>query len=248
MWVLVSTTAMAVTAIAVPRVGFMPMAEAELTVVAANLTGNNPDAGVAVLSLLGQHPDELVLEEVNVHAKRQFPTIETELPYSVVELVIGESQVAVFSRYPVTRVGLPSTLDTGRIIAVEVDGPEPITLIGAHLPRPWWRGQRTQMLPPARQALLTELATWIRSVDGPVVLTGDLNSTDRGFGYRTLTGEAGLEDVMAGGWARSTSTKWWPLMLRIDHVLARGLCGAETGTLRLAGSDHRAVVADLGAC
>jgi endonuclease/exonuclease/phosphatase (EEP) superfamily protein YafD len=34
-------------------------------------------------------------------------------------------------------------------------------------------------------------------------------------------------------------------LLRIDHVLVRGLAAAETSVLPLRGSDHSALVADL---
>jgi endonuclease/exonuclease/phosphatase (EEP) superfamily protein YafD len=105
-----------------------------------------------------------------------------------------------------------------------------------------------QLRPPARQALLESLGDWLATLENPVILAGDLNSTDRGVGYRTLLGRADLIDAMRVTWASTTSTKWWPLLLRIDHVLVRGICPSSARNTALEGSDHRSVVAELAFC
>lgn len=247
--ILVSTAVVAAVAAIVPRLPLVAAASRpDLTIVSANLTGDNPQAAVDVEQALGAEPDLLILLEVNDVAARRFDSIERELPYSIVAPALGESRVALFSRSPLLRLEPPPGIDSARIIAARVETADPFIVVAAHLPRPWWVGSPTQARPGDRQDLVVELGEWLSTLGNPIVLAGDLNSTDRGLGYRTLIGRADLVDAMRVGWASSTSTKWWPLLLRIDHVLVRGICPVSASTLPLAGSDHRGVIARLERC
>ena len=246
---LVSTVAMSLTAIVAPRI---PTSAAEsssdLTIVSANLTGNNPRADEAVDPLLGIDADIVVLLEANADVASRYSDIQQELPYVLSSPIVIWSQVAVFSRYEVSQITVPGELDNDRIVAMWVDAPVPFTLVAGHLPRPWFVETPSDLTPSKRQSYEVELAKWLATLDDPLVLAGDLNSTDRGIGYRTLIEGADLVDAMRVRWAATTSTKWWPLLLRIDHILVRGLCPVSSSTLALEGSDHRAVVAQLADC
>lgn len=245
----VSTALMSGAAIVAPRLPLVAAgAESDLTVVAANLTGDNPEADVAIDRLLAAHPDVLILEEANAQAQSRYPDIEATLHYRKEGRTLEPSRAVVFSRYPLTPIELPDEIDTGRIVAVRVEGPQPFIVVGAHLPRPWFRADGAQMKPPQRQQLIEAMADWLSELEDPVIFAGDLNSTDRGVGYRTLTGRADLVDAMRVEWASTTSTKWWPLLLRIDHVLVRGICPVSAGNTAVDGSDHRSVVAELEYC
>jgi endonuclease/exonuclease/phosphatase (EEP) superfamily protein YafD len=59
--------------------------------------------------------------------------------------------------------------------------------------------------------------------------------------------ESGLRDVMQGrGWRPTWLAGFWPLALRIDHVLASpGLCVEQAEVGPDVGSDHRPVFARL---
>ncbi|MDN5748784.1 MAG: hypothetical protein L0H64_09780, partial [Pseudonocardia sp.] len=78
----------------------------------------------------------------------------------------------------------------------------------------------------------------------------DLNSTDRGRDYRTLTRDAGLVDAMRDTVGLPTSVgKWRFLLARIDHVLlSPGWCGDDARRVPMPGSSHRAVTVTVGPC
>jgi endonuclease/exonuclease/phosphatase (EEP) superfamily protein YafD len=222
---------------------------AELTVVAANLTGDNRHAGQAVTRLMVESPDILVLEEANPHSRRRYADIMLALPYAAgSDDDLTAAQTVLFSKYPVSPVVIPPSVDTGRIVAVVVDAPTPFLLVGAHLPRPWFQSNEVERMPDVRHDLIRSLADWLATFELPVILAGDLNSTDRGLDYRTLLRSGDLVDSMRSAWASTTSTKWWPLLLRIDHVLVRGFCPVSASNTGLPGSDHQSVVVELQFC
>ncbi len=85
--------------------------------------------------------------------------------------------------------------------------------------------------------------------DVPVVLAGDLNSSQDHPAFRRLT--AVLTDAHAAlgrGWVRT-----WPQggavppFVQLDHVLVDGLPVVDAGTVRLPRTDHAAVWARFGA-
>jgi endonuclease/exonuclease/phosphatase (EEP) superfamily protein YafD len=245
-----STAVMVAVAIALPRLpapGAPPTASI-LTLGAANVTGDNPLGGDVVDALVSADAEVIVLLEANPHAVRAVEALADDYPYVEVAEELGLSRVMVVSQYPLERIPLPDELATGRLVEVEVAAPQPFTLMAAHLPRPWAATTSTQATPADQQRLIADLADHIEGIEGPVVLAGDLNANDRGVGYRTLLGEGRLRDATRTGWAATTSLKWWPLLLRIDHVMTRGLCSADATDISLPGSDHRGLVLQIGSC
>jgi endonuclease/exonuclease/phosphatase (EEP) superfamily protein YafD len=96
-----------------------------------------------------------------------------------------------------------------------------------------------------REALLASS----RRETAPVVLVGDFNSSDRGRGYRRVTGR--FRDAMRSRWAGPTYTARLlrPFLLRIDHVFVpRDWCSAAPERFTVHGSDHRGVAVDVGPC
>jgi endonuclease/exonuclease/phosphatase family metal-dependent hydrolase len=80
------------------------------------------------------------------------------------------------------------------------------------------------------------------------VLAGTLDANSQQPAFRRLTGR-GLRDAAAvlGRGARPTWPSWSPLpLLALDHVLVGGGIGVRAvGTLAVAGTSHRAIIADL---
>jgi endonuclease/exonuclease/phosphatase (EEP) superfamily protein YafD len=84
-----------------------------------------------------------------------------------------------------------------------------------------------------------------------VVVVGDLNATTWWTSYRRL--RSVLADGVLECWRRSsarTVPTWGPFpggpaLMRIDHVLTRGVRVDAVSVRRVAGSDHRALVVDL---
>ncbi|MDH3192847.1 MAG: endonuclease/exonuclease/phosphatase family protein [Acidimicrobiia bacterium] len=96
------------------------------------------------------------------------------------------------------------------------------------------------------RALLDELAG-----TEPMVLVGDLNSSPAWPAYRMVTQHLrdGVKDWARRSGTRPTRTWNWGTgslkLLRIDHIMVRGVELADVKVIDVAGSDHRAIVADL---
>ncbi|MDP9466435.1 MAG: endonuclease/exonuclease/phosphatase family protein, partial [Actinomycetota bacterium] len=100
------------------------------------------------------------------------------------------------------------------------------------------------------RAALVDLVQEVRAVDPPAVVLGDFNADRDHAPFRRLL-DAGLRDAhdeRGRGLAR-TFPAWLPV-LHLDHVLVRDGAGAQVVVrdvreVRLPGSDHLTVVADL---
>lgn len=224
-----------------------------ISFVTANLATANPDADDLVRGLAAGYPDVFVTVETSDTALLALGQVLDRFPY-VVEGEPGvRSRVVVYSRFPLRRLPTLDSMGEAQVVVVEVE-PEmgPITLYAAHLPRPWFSGSDSghyQATLGEQQRIVDELAAAVAATEGPTVVAGDLNLTDRGRGYRTLLADGGLTDVVRQRPAGSTSLKWWPFALRIDHVLTRnGMCGSDPARLTLPGSDHRGLWVNLGPC
>lgn len=80
------------------------------------------------------------------------------------------------------------------------------------------------------------------------VVCGDMNASPRWPAYRRLTGSLGdgilqVDDRPPPTWAPRRNGK---PVLRIDHVLVSGIRVVSARTVAIEGSDHQAVVVDLG--
>lgn len=223
------------------------------TVAVANLSASNDGEQAAAL-LNRSRPDVLVTAETPVLA---LVALADGYPHTLAAgRALGGTNI--YSVHPLRRLPQPAGLGRVKLVVVAVDAPQPFTLVAAHLPRPWWRTQGLVDMPetPRYQASLvdqrdtvTALVEALARIDGPVVLAGDLNLADRGWGYRRITGL--LDDPMRSSWTSPTSIKgvFLPLRLRIDHILVGGgLCGGALPRLPLAGSDHVGIQAQVGAC
>ena len=96
--------------------------------------------------------------------------------------------------------------------------------------------------------LIEQIAARVRRDDRPVVVTGDLNTTDRGRDYRVLTGH--LTDAMLDRWGRPSQIgKWTALLVRIDHLMVTpGWCSDDSSWYPVPRSDHHGLVSTVGPC
>jgi hypothetical protein len=213
---------------------------AATTIAGANVMGNPQNAG----ALLALSPDVLVVAEMTA---RLTPLLAA-YPYREVDL--GGPNVAVFSRLPIRVLERPTPELPG--LRVEVQGPAgPFVLYALHVPRPWITGSGGYQATVAEHhAIMRSLAAGAAAETLPVVMVGDMNSPDRGRDYRQILRDGGLVDAMRDGWTTYSSTgKWRPFLLRIDHVLvSRGWCGDASHRFALPGSDHSGVTATVGPC
>jgi endonuclease/exonuclease/phosphatase (EEP) superfamily protein YafD len=149
---------------------------------------------------------------------------------------------AIYSRHPLER---PERISIGGRptvrAAVLVDG-RPVELVAVHTIQPL-----ADLGTLRRQ--LAELHTLADRHPGPLVLAGDFNATPQHRGFRNLL-SGGLTDSHIDGGRGLART--WPANLPVppfallDHVLVSPeLVTRDVDELRLPGSDHRGVRAEL---
>ncbi|WP_312777290.1 endonuclease/exonuclease/phosphatase family protein [Corynebacterium variabile] len=97
---------------------------------------------------------------------------------------------------------------------------------------------------------MADLRDWASGVDGPLVMAGDFNSTTAHPELRRLAGRSAEMTDCGGGlfaaptWPRAGTPSPVPV-LRLDHILVRGLTCQDSGVVGVLGSDHAGIWADL---
>jgi endonuclease/exonuclease/phosphatase (EEP) superfamily protein YafD len=213
------------------------------TVVTANLQFSNHDTR-RFIDWLEEHPADLVvLQEVTGAWQRALLQVAgyEHRNFHVREDPYG---LGVLSRWPVESFelqdlagdGLPSL--SGR---ADIEG-QPLRFLGLHTHWPILPGLARQ-----RDRSLDNGATLLRSAGGPAVALGDLNLTAYSPVFGQFLDASGLRDVMNGArWQPTWMAGFWPLALRIDHVLVTpDLCVEHAEVGPSIGSDHRPVIARL---
>ncbi|HET6740681.1 MAG TPA: endonuclease/exonuclease/phosphatase family protein [Kribbella sp.] len=167
--------------------------------------------------------------------------------------------IGIFSRWPLTVVEKPGPDLPGYVLRVHAPSGE-FDVIAAHVPRPWWTsggstynqstddGQPYQTTVAEHHRLIEQLAARAARDDRPVVVAGDLNTTDRGRDYRILTQH--LKDAMLDEWGRPSQIgKWAALLVRIDHLFVKpGWCSDENNWYSVPESDHHGLISTIGPC
>ncbi|MDQ0368967.1 endonuclease/exonuclease/phosphatase family protein [Catenuloplanes indicus] len=250
--VLAVLAAVALTAMVLPRA--VPDADrgaAEgpvLRVLTANVLGGGaqPDA---LIALVREHDvDVLAIQEFTgaVGAALDARGLAGELPYRQLHAIDSAAGSALYSRYPLTDVGVRvhSSQFTQAYGTVNVPGAAPVLAESVHPMAPWGM--------PVLDDWRTDLGNLPRATpDGPVrLLLGDFNSTLDHSPLRALVA-SGYRDA-ADATGRGLLGTWGPYdgspipPVQLDHVLADRRIRVESlEVLRLPGSDHRPVFATL---
>ena len=205
----------------------------------ANVYEANAEPGRAVAAMAAQEPDVLVAVEMRQDVWQRLEA-GTSLPYGVTQGELG-----VRARYPLAL--LPAGgLARWRLIRVRVDAPTPFVLYVTHADNPFHDATSFS----DQRRFVRDIVRAAASEEGPVVVVGDFNMSDRSENYRIMDGafvDAMREDHAPG------STYFgglWPLLLvRIDHAfVSRGWCAADGATFVVPGSDHRGIEVAVGPC
>lgn len=215
-----------------------------LAVLLLDADGGHADAPSVVAAVARQPVDVLVVTEATPMLTHALTTagLDPRLAARWVSAPPGSARggIVVYSRYalvtaePLTTTRWPGariTLDTGRArVSVVVGRASPPSEGTAR-----WRSD------------LSALGTAART-GAPAVLVGSLDATPEQAPFRALT-TGGLQDAAAAlgrGW-RPTWPSWSVLpLLPLDHVVVGGGVGVRSvGTVPVAGTAHRGIVADL---
>ena len=216
-----------------------------LSVMVLDADAGHADAPSVVAAVARQPVDVLVVTEATGLLTHRLTTsgLDHRLAARWASLPDGSTHagICVYSRYRVTKVepvagtrwpAARLTLDTGRgSVAVIAGRVSP----GVHGTDAW----RTD---------LAALRAASAPRSGPTVLAGTLDASAQQPEFRRLT-SSGLRDVAAvlGRGVRPTWPSWSPLpLLPLDHVVVGGGVSVRwIGTVAVAGTSHRALVADL---
>ena len=214
-----------------------------LTVATVNVQFSNAHPQAFRAWLATEPADFLVIQEVTeawaaeLVAQAAYPhrhVLSREDPYGL----------ALLSRWPMESVALVDLAGDGlpSLAGIVDAGGQRIRFLALHTHWPL-----TPALAAARDEALQGASALASAADLPVVLLGDLNLTPDSPAFGRLLDESGLQDVMRGrGWRPTWLAGFWPLALRIDHVLvSRSLCVERAEVGPPIGSDHRPVVATL---
>lgn len=222
---------------------------AELRVMTFNVNYANRDA-VAIAELIrAEAPDVIAMQELSEElAVLLRAELAGDYPYILVENRRGLT--GLISRYPLTEQPVPSALRHTQRAMVETPS-GPVSIWSVHLAtalsQHGWERQKE---------MASAVAQEVGRETGPLIVLGDLNTTDQTENYRLIADR--LRDVhwSAGrgfGFTFPDMRRYVddspPLgpVVRIDHIFASGhFALQETHVAPSAyGSDHRPVIATL---
>jgi endonuclease/exonuclease/phosphatase family metal-dependent hydrolase len=209
-----------------------------------------------IAALAERAPAIVALQELSAERAATLdadPDIRRLYPYRQLRIAGAFGGLSLLSSYPLelapTAEGLPLIEAT-----VDIDGRR-LAILAAHAlpplawhPFPFQPSTRDAMLAAYRSRMLTRTAA-----GDPVVLMGDLNTTDRELAFQELA--TGFTDVHASvgsglghTWGLPPRPVRLPPLLRIDHVLVSpDLVPLEIGvTCGATDSDHCLVDARVG--
>jgi endonuclease/exonuclease/phosphatase (EEP) superfamily protein YafD len=213
------------------------------TVITANVRYSNEQREPFLAWLDTQPGDLVVVQEVTTAWAGDLASVAT-YPHQRVLARDDAYGIAVLSRWPLESVNLVDLARDGfpSLAGIVHAGEQRVRFLGLHTHWPI-----TPALARARDQALQGAAELARSADLPVVLLGDLNLTPESPAFDRLLRDAGLRDVMQGvRWRPTWAAGFWPLALRIDHILVSpGLCVEQAEVGPSIGSDHRPVLARL---
>ncbi|MGZ8180294.1 endonuclease/exonuclease/phosphatase family protein [Williamsia sp. SKLECPSW1] len=217
-----------------------------LRVMQANLWLGRADPRAVVAAVAANDVDLLCVQELTPECRDALVDagVEGHLPHrSVVAAPVGAG-TGLWSRHPLhdERV-LPGFTLAAVQAQVELPGGGGVTVLSVHPMPPY---------PYEPRLWLTELRSLREAVGrcrGPVIVGGDLNAAHDHIAFREMLVD-GLVDAAASSGSGPLPTypahkRWIPPLIGIDHVLLRGVRAIGVARVRIAGSDHRALVATV---
>lgn len=213
------------------------------TVATVNLQFSNRSQQTA-LAWLAEHPVDLIVVQELTGAWAQALAGSDAHPHRFLLTREDPYGIGVLSRWALESAGAIDLAGDGLPSIegiVDIEGRR-VRLLGLHT--------RWPVLPEVarmRDAALVGAAGIARDSDLPVILLGDLNLTPDSPEFTRLLDESALRDVVSGRrWRPTWQAGFWPLALRIDHVLVSPqLCVEAVEVGPSIGSDHRPVIARL---
>ncbi|MFG1792022.1 endonuclease/exonuclease/phosphatase family protein [Nocardia sp. NPDC049149] len=215
----------------------------ELTVMQSNLLFGRADTGAVVREVRDNRVDVLTVQELTNAAVEKLAGsgLAAELPYSYLRPTPdGGGGTGIYSRYPL-RDGKRYDGFILEHVSATMEHPErgPIAVFAFHpIPPPFGFSNWLVEMRRIREILDAQ--------QGPAIVGADFNATRDHAAFRELLDgrfETAADQVGAG--LLPTFPDDWPTgpFIGIDHVLLADATAEDLHTLRVPGSDHRALLA-----
>jgi len=192
-----------------------------------------------------KNPDLVVFEEVNDEWMSQLEPLRAEFPHVVAEPREDNFGIALFSRFSLRDPKVTYFGDAGvpSIVARVVTSAGEVVVLATH-PLPPVGAEHFNL----RNDQLQRIAEYIRTVSGPAILLGDLNTSPWSFHFKRFVQASALVDTSRGhGWQPTWPAMMPPLFVPIDHALCSkdiAVLSRETGAG--IGSDHYPLIVTFG--
>lgn len=227
-------------------VGTEPGASAPVVVMTANLRFGLADAERLVERVRASRVDVLGLQELTPEAVRSLHAagLDAVLPYSLIDSATSSAGTGLWAARPLTRAPAWPSRNRSTAGAITIGGHEAIVQVLHPVPPDPLRGSAWH-----RDYALLRSAARDDPLADRTVLLGDMNASVH---HAELRGLMGRQWRDAGEVAGSGMVRTWspvpsmPALFDLDHVLVpTGVRVGDVDVVRVSGSDHRGVVAEL---
>lgn len=212
-----------------------------LRVAHMNVWQMNTDHASAISAVLASDPDLISVQEVSPEwAAALAHGLERTHPYRHVVPQTNCYGIALFSRFPLLHARTIEIAGSQFIEAEVMVSGRPIRVLAVHATSPISYAHFCR-----RNAQLVALADRIAASDLPTLLIGDLNTVHWDQAYQRFCARSGARPV------NSPYQITWPsvgplAMIPLDHALVSGgLSSSSITSFKVAGSDHRGLVAEV---
>ena len=226
---------------------------ADLRVLSSNLRYGRADPQTFV-GLAKASADVITVAELTKEAVEAFSQagLEQTFPYSQLTPAPGPGGIGLWSRYPLTPVSAPRHRNVSMPAArVAVPGLKyPPLLASVHVMSPVSGEQNTiEDWAYGMAGAKAQLDNFAREAGpGAVIIGGDYNSTPDMRQFRDLLTNGYQDAVQETGSGFAPTFKadsWLPPVITIDHILTRNAAASTIKSVKIKGSDHRALLATI---
>jgi endonuclease/exonuclease/phosphatase (EEP) superfamily protein YafD len=225
----------------------------DLRVLSSNLRYGRADPQTFV-KLAKASADVITVAELTKEAVESFSQagLEQAFPYSQLTPAPGPGGIGIWSRYPLAPVSAPRHRSVSMPAArVAVPGLRHQPLVASvHVQSPVSGEQNTVAdWANGMAGAKAQLDNFAREA-GPaaVIIGGDYNSTPDMRQFRDLLTNGYVDSVeqLGSGFAPTfKADSWLPPVITIDHILTRNAAASTIKSVKIKGSDHRALLATI---
>ncbi len=228
--------------------------KSDLKILIANVNAQNRSYDKVLSLVQEQQPDLAIFMEVDRQGQAQLDSLKNLFPYSSGNCNTCNIGIVVYSKQLLedSRIESFGKDKNSSVIARLTIAQQPLTLIATH-PLPPIKPSFFQ----SRNEQMNLIAQYIKEVDNPLILAGDLNMSMWSPYYRQLVNRTNLNNTRKGfgiipSWPTSRIYQPIPqgldllLNIPIDHCLvSKGIKTTNIYTGSEIGSDHLPLIVDL---